>query len=230
LRACILAGRRCRWKCADFRKRTGAGICEGYGLTEASPIVTCNPVDGEIRANSCGVHFPARRSKSAIPTIRARSCPWREWRGLRAGPASHGRVLEAPGGDRQCLRRGALRTGDIGHLDADGYLYLVDRLKDVILGGYNVYPRVIEEAAYLHPAIEEAIAIGIPDTYRGQSAKLFVKLHAGHSISPEELLVFLAGHLNKIEVPRAVEIRDSLPGPWWASFPEGTRRRGACPP
>jgi acyl-CoA synthetase (AMP-forming)/AMP-acid ligase II len=68
---------------------------------------------------------------------------------------------------------GALRTGDVGHLDEDGYLYLVDRLKDVILsGGYNVYPRVIEEAAYLHPAIEEAIAIGIPDKYRGQSAKL----------------------------------------------------------
>jgi long-chain acyl-CoA synthetase len=107
---------------------------------------------------------------------------------------------------------GALRTGDVGHLDEDGYLYLVDRLKDVILsGGYNVYPRVIEEAAYLHPAIEEAIAIGIPDKYRGQSAKLFVKLHDGQTASPEEILAFLAQQLNKIEVPRAVEIRQSLP-------------------
>jgi long-chain acyl-CoA synthetase len=107
---------------------------------------------------------------------------------------------------------GALRTGDVGYFDADGYLYLVDRIKDVILcGGYNVYPRVIEEAAYLHPAIEEAIAIGIPDPYRGQSPKLFVKLHDGASITPAELRAFLADNLSKIELPKAIEIRDRLP-------------------
>jgi long-chain acyl-CoA synthetase len=107
---------------------------------------------------------------------------------------------------------GALRTGDIGYLDEDGYLFIVDRIKDLILcGGYNVYPRVIEEAAYRHPAIEEAIAIAIPDPYRGQSPKLFVKLHEGESVTPEDICTFLAGWLNKIEMPREVEIRAQLP-------------------
>jgi long-chain acyl-CoA synthetase len=107
---------------------------------------------------------------------------------------------------------GALRTGDIGYLDADGYLFIVDRIKDLILcGGYNVYPRVIEEAAYQHPAVQDAVAIGVPDEYRGQSPKLFVTLRAGASATEAEILAFLKQHLNKIECPRTLEIRDSLP-------------------
>lgn len=214
LRACISGGAPLPLEVREtFEKRTGARVCEGYGLTEASPIVTCNPVDGEIRANSCGVHFPGTQIEIRDPDNPGTILPLGENGEVCVrGPQVMAGYWKRPEETAQVFVEGALRTGDIGHLDADGYLYLVDRLKDVILsGGYNVYPRVIEEAAYLHPAIEEAIAIGIPDTYRGQSAKLFVKLHAGHSISPEELLVFLAGHLNKIEVPRAVEIRDSLP-------------------
>jgi long-chain acyl-CoA synthetase len=89
---------------------------------------------------------------------------------------------------------GALRTGDIGYIDEDGYIFLIDRMKDMILcGGYNVYPRVIEEAAYQHPAIEEAIAIGMPDPYRGQAPKLFVKLREGHEATPPEIRAFLEG-------------------------------------
>ena len=107
---------------------------------------------------------------------------------------------------------GALRTGDIGYIDGDGYLFLVDRIKDLILcGGYNVYPRVIEDAVYHHPAIHEAIAIGVPDAYRGQAPKLFVTLREGATASEVEISAFLAERLNKIEVPAAVEIRDSLP-------------------
>jgi long-chain acyl-CoA synthetase len=107
---------------------------------------------------------------------------------------------------------GALRTGDIGYLDEDGYLFIVDRIKDLILcGGYNVYPRVIEDAAYQHPAVQDAIAIGVPDAYRGQSPKLFVTLRPGAEATPAEIRQFLVTPLNKIEIPREVEIRESLP-------------------
>ena len=107
---------------------------------------------------------------------------------------------------------GALRTGDIGYVDEDGFLFLVDRIKDVILcGGYNVYPRIIEEAAYQHPAIEEAIAIGIPDAYRGQSPKLFVALRPGQHASAEEISAVLTQHISKIEMPHEIEIRAALP-------------------
>ena len=107
---------------------------------------------------------------------------------------------------------GALRTGDIGTLDADGYLSILDRLKDVILcGGYSVYPRVLEEALYQHPAVAEAVAIGIPDAYRGQAPKAFVTLRPGAAATPAELRAHLAGYVSKIELPREVEIRASLP-------------------
>ena len=112
----------------------------------------------------------------------------------------------------QAFVDGALRTGDIGYLDEDGYLFIVDRIKDLIFcGGYNVYPRVIEDAAYRHQAVQDAVAIGVPDEYRGQSPKLFVTLRPGASATALEILAFLQQHLNKIECPKSVEIRDSLP-------------------
>lgn len=107
---------------------------------------------------------------------------------------------------------GALRTGDIGYLDEDGYLFLIDRIKDVILcGGYNVYPRMIEEALYEHPAIAEAVVIGIPHRYRGQCPKAFVTLKPGAAVLPAALMDFLKDKLSKIEMPARIEIRDSLP-------------------
>jgi long-chain acyl-CoA synthetase len=107
---------------------------------------------------------------------------------------------------------GALRTGDVGYLDEDGYLFLVDRIKDLILcGGYNVYPRVIEDALYEHPAVGEAVVIGVPDQYRGQSPKAFVALHAGMQADEAALCAFLRERLSKIEMPSSIEIRDSLP-------------------
>jgi long-chain acyl-CoA synthetase len=107
---------------------------------------------------------------------------------------------------------GALRTGDVGYLDEDGYLFLVDRIKDLILcGGYNVYPRVIEDALYEHPAVGEAVVIGIPDDYRGQSPKAFVALRPGMHADEAELCAFLEERLSKIEMPSRIEIRDSLP-------------------
>jgi long-chain acyl-CoA synthetase len=107
---------------------------------------------------------------------------------------------------------GALRTGDIGYLDGDGYLFLVDRIKDVIIaGGYNIYPRMLEEALYQHPAVRDAVVIGIADKYRGQAPKAFVTLKPGMDATPAELLAFLGDYVSKIEMPKQIEIRDELP-------------------
>ena len=104
-------------------------------------------------------------------------------------------------------------TGDIGYMDNDGYFYLVDRKKDMIIsGGFNVYPQMIEQAIYEHPAVQEVIVIGIPDDYRGEAAKAFIKLRAGaEAFTLEELKAFLAGKLGKHEIPAALDFVDELP-------------------
>jgi long-chain acyl-CoA synthetase len=197
----------------QFESLTGARIVEGYGLSEASPIITCNPIAGPIKDNSCGPAFPGTTIEIRDPDHPERLMPPGEKGEVCArGPQVMQAYWNKPEDTANTFTQGALRTGDIGYLDEDGYLFLVDRIKDVILcGGYNVYPRSIEDAAYQHPAVEEAIAIAIPDPYRGQSPKLFVKLHAQASLSAEDLRAFLATHISKIEIPREIEFRDSLP-------------------
>ena len=108
---------------------------------------------------------------------------------------------------------GFLRTGDVGFIDDDGYVYIVDRTKDMLLvGGFNVYPRNIEEAIYQHPSVEEAGVIGVADAYRGESPKAFVKLKAGAPpLTLDELKAFLKDRLGKHEMISALEIRDELP-------------------
>ena len=105
-----------------------------------------------------------------------------------------------------------LRTGDIGYIDEDGYIFIVDRIKDLILcGGYNVYPRVIEDALYQHADVAEAIVIGVPDGYRGQAPKAFVVLRDGSTAKAETLQAHLEGYLSKIERPKTIAIRKTLP-------------------
>ena len=214
LRACISGGAPLPLDVrTTFESLMGARVCEGYGLTEASPIIACNPVDGLIKENSCGQRFPGTIIEIRDlddPTVLLP--PGAKGEICARGPQVMAGYWNQPEETAKAFVDGALRTGDIGYLDEDGYLFIVDRIKDMILcGGYNVYPRVIEEAAYRHPAIEEAIAIAIPDPYRGQSPKLFVKLHEGQSVTTEEIGAFLADWLNKIEMPKEVEIRASLP-------------------
>ena len=110
------------------------------------------------------------------------------------------------------LRDGFLHSGDVGYMDEDGYTFIVDRMKDMILaGGFNVYPRNIEEAVYEHPAVSEVVCIGIPDDYRGECPKVFYTVKPGSSVTAEGLRGFLAERLSKIEMPREFEQRDSLP-------------------
>jgi long-chain acyl-CoA synthetase len=119
----------------------------------------------------------------------------------------------APAETAAVFADGYLLTGDIGYMDEDGYFYLVDRKKDMIIsGGFNVYPRTIEEALYEHPAVAEAIVIGVADTYRGEAAKAFVQLKAGAKpFTLDELRTFLADKLGRHEMPAHLEFRDALP-------------------
>lgn len=120
--------------------------------------------------------------------------------------------LDRPVETEAVMVEGALRTGDIGYIDEDGYLFLVDRIKDLIIcSGYNVYPRVVEEAIYLHDAVSEATVVGVPDDYRGQTVKAFVKLAEGKSLTADELKDFLKDKLSPIEQPKEIEFRDELP-------------------
>jgi long-chain acyl-CoA synthetase len=214
LRACISGGAPLPAEVrARFERVTGCKLVEGYGLTEASPVLTCNPPDGRIKDGSVGV--PLRGTAIEIRDLADphRVLPPGERGEVCArGPQVMQGYWNRPEETARSFVDGALRTGDVGHLDEDGYLYITDRLKDVILcGGYNVYPRVLEDALYQHPAVAEAVVIGVPDAYRGQAPKAFVTLRPGQSTTPEQLRDFLAGYVSKIELPREVEIRASLP-------------------
>ncbi|MDB5460627.1 MAG: AMP-dependent synthetase and ligase, partial [Caulobacteraceae bacterium] len=196
-----------------FEARTGLRILEGYGLTEASPVVACNPVDGVVKDNSAGLPLPGTVLEIRSLTDPHQLMPTGERGEVSVrGPQLMKGYWQRPAETEQAFIDGALRTGDVGYLDNQGYLFLVDRIKDIILcGGYNVYPRTIEDALYDHPAVAEAVVIGVPDSYRGQAPKAFVVLAAGAQTTPQTLSVFLEERISKIEMPREIEIRDSLP-------------------
>jgi long-chain acyl-CoA synthetase len=105
-----------------------------------------------------------------------------------------------------------LRTGDVAYMDEDGFAYIVDRIKDIILcSGFNVYPRRIEEAIYEHPSVDEVTVIGVPDKYRGEAPKAFVKLRAGARVTQDEMIEFLTARISKVEMPAEIEFREQLP-------------------
>jgi long-chain acyl-CoA synthetase len=197
----------------QFTELTGCRLVEGYGLTETGPVVTCNMPDGVVKAGSVGTPVLGTTVEIRDPADPARLLPT----GHRGevcvrGPQVMAGYWKRPADTAAVFIDGALRTGDVGYLDEDGFLFLVDRIKDVILcGGYNVYPRILEDALYEHPAVLEATVIGIPDAYRGQAPKAFVVLRPDHTATGEELLQFLKGYVSKIELPKSVEVRDSLP-------------------
>jgi long-chain acyl-CoA synthetase len=195
-----------------FERISGSHIMEGYGLSETSPVVSFT-LAGHEKPGSVGPAVPGTIIEIRDPANPEILLPQGE-RGeiCVRGPQVMLGYYNQPDETAYVFTDGAFRTGDVGYLDEEGYLFIVDRLKDVIIcGGFKVYPRVIEEAAYLHPAVQDAVAIGIPDAYRGQSPKLFVTLRPDAVATGEEILQFLRKELNPIEMPKKVEIRDSLP-------------------
>jgi long-chain acyl-CoA synthetase len=196
-----------------FLAQTGCALIEGYGLSETSPVATANPLEGTPRAGSIGLPLPG-----TIVSLRDLTDPKREVpRGERGeicigGPQVMSGYWKKPAETAAQFVGEFLRTGDVGVMDDDGYFYIVDRIKDLIIcSGYNVYPRRIEDALYEHAAVEEVIVIGIADKYRGEAPKAFVKLKAGQSATASELMKHLDAKLSKIELPAAIEFRDTLP-------------------
>ncbi len=197
---------------ALFEKVTGARLVEGYGLTETSPVVSCNPAHGEVKHGSIGLPFANTIVEIRDPVTRALLPTGEKGELVVRGPQVMRGYWNQPEETAAVLDAHGLRTGDIGYKDEDGYIFIVDRIKDVILsGGFNVYPRTIEDALYQHPDVREAIALGVPDAYRGQSAKAFVVLREGATTTPAALSTFLEDYLSKIERPREIVIRDTLP-------------------
>jgi long-chain acyl-CoA synthetase len=200
---------------AVFEKFSGRRLAEGWGMTETSPTGTFTPVPGKQKPGSCGVPIPCIDFKF-LSVEDNKTYVARGERGemcVRGPNVMKGYWKNAKATQDVTTADGYLRTGDVGYMDGDGYIYIVDRTKDMILsGGFNVYPRYIEEAIYQHPAVEAVSVIGVPDPYRGQAAKAFIKLKPGASpMTLEEMKTFLKDKLGKHEMIAAMEIRPELP-------------------
>lgn len=197
----------------SFEKLTGCCLVEGYGLSETSPVVCCNPPWAENKAGSIGIPLPGTTVEIRDIANPSRTMPIGE-RGevVVRGPQVMAGYWNREEETLNVLEGHWLRTGDVGHMDEDGYVFLTDRMKDVInSGGYKIYPRVIEEALYKHPDVQEAVVIAIPHGYRGEAPKAFVKLVDGSDMDVDHLMAFCADHLNPIERPDEIEFRDELP-------------------
>lgn len=199
----------------QFQSLTGCTLLEGWGMTETSPTGTFTPLGGKRKAGSCGLPTPGIRFKFASIDDPQRYVAQGERGEMCVAGANimKGYWNKPEATAESFTADGFFRTGDVGYMDEDGFVYIVDRTKDMMLcGGYNVYPRNIEEAIYEHPAVAEVCVIGIPDAYRGQSPKAFIKLKAGATaFSIDELKVFLKDRLGKHEMLQSMEIRAELP-------------------
>jgi len=170
-----------------------------------------NPIEGENRAGSIGVPFPGTVVEIINPEDKTTPMPHGERGELCArGPQVMAGYWNKPEDTAEVLRDGRLYTGDIAIMDQDGYVYIVDRIKDMIItNGYKVYPRNVEEAIYLHPAVEECIVAGLKDENRGEIVKAWVKPKTGKTIAEQELKDFLEDKISKMEIPRHIEVRDT---------------------
>ncbi len=197
-----------------FAKLTGLALLGGWGMTETSPAGAVIPVDGPDKPGTIGLPLPGvEMDIVALDDPRRRLPPGEvgEIR-IRGANVTSG-YWQKPADTTAAFADGYFLTGDIGAMDEDGYFFIVDRKKDMILcGGFNVYPQLVEQAIYEHPSVEEVLVVGVPDAYRGESAKAFVKLRDGAArLTLEGLREFLADKVGRHEMPRELEIRDALP-------------------
>jgi len=196
-----------------FEELTAGKISEGYGLTEASPLAIANPPFGRRKVGSIGIPRPATDARIVdLETGEKTLPPGVEGELCLRGPQVMRGYWNRPEETAQALRNGWLYTGDIAKMDADGYFQIVDRKKDMIIaGGFNIYPRDVEEVIYQNPKVQEVVVAGIPDPYRGETVKAYVILKPGQTATSEEIIEFCKDKLAKFKVPTHVEFRDELP-------------------
>jgi long-chain acyl-CoA synthetase len=197
-----------------FEGVTGVRILEGYGLTECSPTATCGPEVGLNKEGSIGLPLPGTSIVIVDREDPHKVLPLGETGEICiVGPQVMKGYWNNPDATNATIVDGRLRTGDVGYMDPDGYTFIIDRMKDMILvGGFNVFPRYVEEAIHRHPAVKEVTVIGIPDDYLGEVPKAFVVLKDGEGgLDAERLIEFLRGEIGKHELPREIEFRKELP-------------------
>jgi long-chain acyl-CoA synthetase len=194
-----------------FERLTGCSLVEGYGLSETAPVATCNPPMGVNKPGSIGM--PVQGTVIEIVSIddRLTLMPVGQSGEICiSGPQVMKGYWQKPQETANAMLGGRFHSGDVGYMDDDGYVFIVDRLKDIVIAsGYKIYPRKIEEEVYHHPAVEECVAGGVPDAYRGETLKLWVKLRPGMSLTAAELREFLKTRISPIEMPKLIEFRDS---------------------
>ncbi|KIL75533.1 long-chain-fatty-acid--CoA ligase [Bacillus badius] len=196
-----------------FEKVTGGKLVEGYGLSETSPVTHANFLwDSERVKGSVGVPWPD--TEAAILSLDTGEVlpPGEVGEVVVKGPQVMKGYWNRPEETEMTFKDGWLLTGDVGYMDENGYFFVVDRKKDMILaGGYNIYPREVEEVLYEHPSIQEAVVVGVPDAYRGETVKAYIVLKEGHFVTEEELNLFARAQLAAYKVPRIYEFRTELP-------------------
>ncbi len=197
----------------QLKQKKNVPVINVYGLTEASPVVTATPWLGPEKAGSVGVPYPNTDLKIVDPVDGLKEVPSGEpGEIIVQGPQIMQGYLNRPDETGNVLKEGWLYTGDIGVMDKDGYLTIVDRKKDVIVAsGFNVYPKEIDELLFAHPKILEACTIGVPHEYRGETVKSFVVLKDNDKLNSEELISYCRQHLAPYKVPRLIEFTDALP-------------------
>ena len=196
-----------------FEEIASCKLVEGYGLSETSPVATVNPPFGKVKSGSIGQPLPGTRIDIVSIEDGESFMPLGEKGEICiSGPQVMQGYWNKPEANAHDLRGGIFHTGDVGYMDEDGFTFIVDRLKEMIIaGGYKIYPRNVEEAIYLNDKILEAAVIGVPDEYRGQTVKACVVLKPGQKITLEELNEGLTSHLSKIELPKQMQLYDELP-------------------
>jgi len=199
-----------------WKSLTGLDLVEGYGLSETSPIVIANPINGEKKQNSIGMPLPKTEVKITNLEFPDQTVPIKvEGEICLRGPQIMKGYWQRPDETEKVMDKdGFFRTGDIGMIDEDGYVFITDRLKDmIIVNGFKAFPRKIEEAILKHDAVSEVIVIGAQDAAKGELVKAFIVAKEGKSVKPDELVGFLKDHLAHYELPKPanIEFRDSLP-------------------
>jgi long-chain acyl-CoA synthetase len=186
-------------------------LLEGYGLTEAAPVVSAHRYSGERRLGSVGQPIPGVQVTIRDDDDRVLPADEVGEVAVRGENVMLG-YYKMPEETARTIRQGWLRTGDMGRLDRDGFLYIVERKKDLIIrGGFNIYPREVEEVLYAHPAVAEAAVVGRPDALMGEDVLAFVVARRGVAVTPDEIQAFCQERLARFKCPKDVRVVESLP-------------------